>query len=208
MPSRLSHAVFASPFLLFYCMYSTVLGFTSLKYLSGLLLSIYSSQMALVISPAISTLATKSPNFPLFTSLCTITTLLSLCNPTAANVPALFTENCLGNLPPDGASCTNESFPVASSMAQLCSVSEGILVLLVGSKLSIWKRVALREDVRRNLWSGFWNVSLYYKEGWEGRRTLIIASAAAAPTGVAVGPYVPLTNTCSNPRLFSSYVTL
>lgn len=39
-------------------------------------------------------------------------------------------------------------------MAQLWSVSEGILVLFFGSKFSIWKSVALREEVRRNLLSG------------------------------------------------------
>ena len=49
----------------------------------------------------------------------------------------------------------NDSFPVASSMAQVWSVSDGILVLFVGSKLSMSNSVALREEVTRNLWSGY-----------------------------------------------------
>jgi hypothetical protein len=42
-------------------------------------------------------------------------------------------------------------------MAQDWSVSEGILVPFLGSKLAIWKSVALREEVRRNLLSGYFS---------------------------------------------------
>jgi len=102
--------------------------------------------------------ATKSPNVPSSTFLLMITTRLSSCSPTAARVPSLFTENWRGKEPPAGASWWNSSSPVRGSMIQLCSVSEGISVLLVGSKLGMSKSVALRAEVRR-----------YFLSGWEGR---------------------------------------
>jgi hypothetical protein len=61
----------------------------------------------------------------------------------------LLTENWRGNEPPAGASCWKVRLPVAGSMIQLCSVSEGISVLFVGSKFGISNRVALRDAVRR-----------------------------------------------------------
>jgi hypothetical protein len=99
--------------------------------------------------------ATKSPNVPLDTSRSITTTRPSDCNPTAARVPFLLTENCLGKRPPAGASCLKVKFPVAWSIAQTWRVSDGILVLLVGSKLGISKVETLRHEVRRNLWSGY-----------------------------------------------------
>jgi hypothetical protein len=50
---------------------------------------------------------------------------------------------------------------VEASMAHDWSVSEGSLVLLLGSKLAIWKSVAFREEVRRNLLSGYVCVKIY-----------------------------------------------
>jgi hypothetical protein len=110
--------------------------------------------MTLVICPGISISATNFPSFPLETSLSITTTRLSYCRPTAASEPSLLTENWRGKDPPAGASWSKVSLPVHPSMAQLCSVSEGILVLLVGSKLGMSKSVALRADVRRNFPSG------------------------------------------------------
>jgi hypothetical protein len=99
--------------------------------------------------------ATKSPNVPLDTSRSITTTRPSDCNPTTARVPFLLTENCLGKRPPAEASCLKVSFPVPWSIAQTWRVSDGILVLFVGSKLGISKVETLRHEVRRNLWSGY-----------------------------------------------------
>jgi hypothetical protein len=99
--------------------------------------------------------ATKSSNVPSGTSRLITTTRPSDCNPTAARVPFLLRENCLGKRPPAGASCLKVRFPVAWLIAQTWRVSDGILVLLVGSKLAISKVETLRHEVRTNLWSGY-----------------------------------------------------
>lgn len=135
--------------------------------LEHLQLSIYSSQMTLVTCPGISISATNSPKVPSSTFRSTITTLESSCKPTAASVPALFTENWRGNEPPAGESCLKVSFPVYGLMAQLWRVSDGILVLFVGSKLGIENSVALREEVSRNLPSGCNSVKNEENEGRE-----------------------------------------
>ena len=111
--------------------------------------------MTLVISPAIFIDARNFPKVPSTTFRSIITTLESLCSPTAARVPFLFKENWRGKDPPAGASCTNVSFPVDESMAHDCKVSEGIFVLFLGSKFRILNNGALREDVKKNFPSGF-----------------------------------------------------
>lgn len=55
----------------------------------------------------------------------------------------------------------NASFPVVGSIFHDWSVSEGRVVLFEGSKLGIWKRVALRAEVRRYFLSGCFHVSIF-----------------------------------------------
>ncbi len=106
-----------------------------------------SSQITLVTCPG-TVIWLKKLSYVPAVVLPTMTTLLSSCNPTAASVPFLLSENCRGSIPPDGASSTKVSFPVVLSIAQTWSVSEG-MNLLGTSKSGIKKVWSRRPEVRR-----------------------------------------------------------
>lgn len=160
-----------------------------------------------VICPAISISATKSRYKPVSISLWTMTTRLLYCRPTAASVPFLLIENCRGNDPPAGKSCSSVNFPESPSILHVWRLSDGNFVLFLGSKLRISKRESFRDDVRTNLWSGLIELLAYATlainfEHDRGRLTVNTTSAAVTLGGIGCFPSMPVTNTSLKLREF------